>query len=54
MNISTVFLLSLHQAWQLYHTEGLPVPGHSVKAIMLRKVTKETDTLFILHASRTE
>lgn len=41
-----IFLLSLHQAQQLYHTEILHVPGHLVTAALLRAVIKETHCTF--------
>jgi hypothetical protein len=37
-----VFLLLLHQAQQLYHTDSLYVPGHLVTAAVLRTLIKET------------
>lgn len=49
-----VFLLLLHQAWQLYHTEGTYLLVHSVTTVALWTVIKEMHTFFILHASCTE
>jgi hypothetical protein len=48
------FLLLLHQAWQLYHTEGIYLLDQSVTTVTLRTVVKEMDIFSILHALCTE
>ena len=49
-----VFPLLMLQAQQLYHIQGLHMPGYSMTAVVLRTVVKEMRNVKLMHKPREE